>query len=209
METGCPEAKSLPPPPSRNNFCEIISVVLSGVALIVSAVAIHVGLQAGRDAAQIELIAEQYKSCYDLDRWRAEFPEVGHIFALPQWYGQVSAEVAALASAKKVPKEEFLLRERAAALLVFDIYEQTLYQWGQAARAGDGRRVEFLTMYLDYYEKKLLRNPRLRQLWDEGWSDIMENDTKDRYKLRVAKEAPGKAACPLDGAPQAGSPPGR
>lgn len=92
-------------------------------------------------------------------------------------------------------RSRLYLKEHAMALHVCDIYEQTLLQRQLAETAGDKNRFKFLDMLAEYYEQRMLRNPRLRYHWDNGASDMMEETpTRVRYEERVRKAYPDEVA---------------
>ena len=64
-------------------------------------------------------------------------------------------------------------------------YEQTLLQRELAENATVEARLKVLNDLADYYEKRMLRNPRLRYHWDHGGSDMMDRKTRDRYDKNV------------------------
>lgn len=158
------------------------------------------------------LIHDQYELCRDLDKIRVEQPQISHLLALPtkagvsEWanYDLFRANVKAIVSKNRPPtksdggaSDEWLaaaatlyLQEHAVALHVFDIYEQTLLQFGAAESAQDKERTKVLRDLLDYYEQKLLRNPRLRYHWSHGGEDLMDPSTKTRYAANVVAAFP-------------------
>src|SRR5262249_52069064 len=128
---------------------------------------------------------------------RVEHPEMSHMLALPAqsgeepWknYNLLKRSVRRLflhdGSLTEVTRARVYLQEQATALHVCDIYEQTLYQRKLAKQAGDKSRFKVLDMLAEYYEGRLLRNPRLRFHWDNGASDMMEESTLKRYDENV------------------------
>jgi len=83
---------------------------------------------------------------------------------------------------------EAVVRERAIAVRIFELYEQTLYTLKTASEGHDRRRRAFLGEVLAYMEGRLLRNPRLRYLWDCEGGNIcvyFELATRKRYEEQV------------------------
>jgi hypothetical protein len=159
----------------------------------------EVGRALAYSNATQQIIHDQYELCRELDQMRVEHPEVSHVLMLPSaipndpWvnYRKFKGNVRELLSDGKetisaADRSKLLLQEHAVALNVFDIYEQTIYQWEAAAAAKDTQRAEILKMLVDYYEKRMLRNPRLRYHWRNGGSDMMEEvPTRQRYNQHV------------------------
>jgi hypothetical protein len=150
------------------------------------------------DSATQQIVHNQYELCRVLDQLRVEHPEISHMLALPSqdpasppWanYEIFKRKVrSALTAESKTPatdRDKLYLQEHAVALHVFDIYEQTVIQWQAASVAGDQERAEILKMLVDYYEGRMLRNPRLRYHWNHGGSDMLEESTRRRYSANV------------------------
>jgi hypothetical protein len=182
---------------------EVIVGFLSLVAVAISVYALKAQKDLGHETATQTLIHDQYALCRVLDQMRVEFPETSHVLALPAqsgdnvWknYHLFKAGVRKLlvkdgGAATDSDRAKLYLQEHAVALHVFDIYEQTMYQHSLAEEAGDKARAGVLSMLVEYYEKRMLRNPRLRFHWDNGGSDMMETSTRDRYDEKVRKAFP-------------------
>src|SRR4030095_7779208 len=151
------------------------------------------------ETASQTLIHNQYDLCRALDLLRVDHPEVSRMLALPaesdatRWdnYHLFKRHVATILRHKsndnitEADRAELYLQEHATALHVCNIYEQTRLQHDLAIAAKDERRMVDLQMLLDYYEKQMLRNPRLRYHWDHGVSDMMAKPTRKRYEENV------------------------
>jgi hypothetical protein len=177
-------------------------MVGSIVAVVISIYALWMQRQQGHEVSTQTQIHAQYELCRALDQLRVEHPEVSHILALPSltaddtWinYKLFKSHVRSLfsESERQDPGEraKFYLKEHAVALNVFDIYEQTVNQRMLAEKAGDKGRYEMLHALVDYYEKRMLRNPRLRFHWDHGGSDMLEADSRNYFARNVQQAFP-------------------
>jgi hypothetical protein len=99
--------------------------------------------------------------------------------------GRLRLAVCSLGVEETRTRAALYLKEHATALHVCDIYEQTLLQLDLALRARDRRRKKVLSELVDYYERKMLRSPRLRFHWRNGGSDMMEEPTVQRFIAQV------------------------
>jgi hypothetical protein len=192
---------------------ELIAVIASMLAVCVSIYTLKFQRRLEHETSGQTLIHDQYELCRVLDVLRVEHPEVSHILALPTQSGEPWANYELFKSYVRVmlekqgPIEEgtmarLYLQEHATALHVCDIYEQTLYQRELAEAARDRRRFHVLDTLVQYYETRMLRNPRLRYHWDHGTSDMMEQSTRDRYNERVRRaypKDPVDATLPIQG----------
>ena len=187
---------------------DTLSLSVSLVAIIISIYALTFQKRLEHEVSTQTLIHDQYELCRVLDLLRVDHPEVSHMLALPipdatdTWkhYHAFKSQVRHLIEAEgpiaDAARSSLYLKEHATALHVCDIYEQTLYQRQLAETAGDKKRFEVLDMLAQYYETRMLRNPRLRYHWDNGASDMMERSTRARYDVRVRNAYSTDAADP-------------
>lgn len=94
-----------------------------------------------------------------------------------------------------------MLRERALALYIFDVYEHNLYQWRHAMEIGDHERARFFGEVLDYLTGRLLRNPRLLYYWNdpsESLKDQYESWTNEHYARFVLGDKPQEVMQQVD-----------
>ncbi len=169
---------------------ELIAVVLSITALLVSGYALVVGQQQHRDERTTELLHQIYED-WDLMS-SPEFWEVSHLNEVPQTYEPIRDILRSYASELPIQEQRRLyLLERAAAIRIFNAFELTLNQWGRAMAVGDGGRISMLDQEVDYYTQVFLRNPRLLWLWsEEGGHLSMAYDppTVEIYRSRVLED---------------------
>ena len=192
---------------------EILSVVAAFSAIIISVYALKFNRRLEHETSTQTLIHDQYELCRVLDLLRVEHPEVSHILCLPAqerpdtWkrYKHCKELVRRLVEKDdgltEANRARMYLTEHATALDVCNIYEQTLLQRDLAQEANDEKRFKVLDDLAEYYEKRMLRNPRLRFHWDQGASDMMEKKTRDRYDEKVRRaypNDPSDAQSPLD-----------
>jgi hypothetical protein len=176
---------------------------------------IEEGRQLAYDNSTQQIIHAQYGLCREIDQIRLDHPELSHMFELPTtnlanpWTNyQITKEMVSRILLDKIgnrklkaaDKDNIVLKERAVGLRVFDIYEQTILQWQVAEAAKDEKRANLLKSLVEYYEQRMLRNPRLRYHWLHGGSDMMEEATRNRYNQNVGIDLPenGNAIYPSD-----------
>lgn len=180
---------------------EAIGVIVALLALTISSWLQRESIQESTrltySNATQQIIHDQYELCRILDQMRVEHPEISHMMAIPAesntadpWinYRDFKIKVANFIKQSKDPisADQLYLEESAIALHIFDIYEQTLFQWKTSIEAGDSARSIDLKMLINYYEGRMLRNPRLRYHWHHGGSDILEeNPSRKRFKEMV------------------------
>jgi hypothetical protein len=182
-----------------SNGVAILALVFSYLGISAQQKSIEEGRKLAYDNATQQIIHDQYELCRVLDQLRVEHPELSHMLALPAsdpadpWknYRVFKEKVGVVLSEGKntitaADRDKLILQEHAVALHVFDIYEQTVYQWQAAAAVKDNQRAEILKMLVEYYEGRMLRNPRLRYHWNHGGADMLEeNPTRQRYNQFV------------------------
>jgi hypothetical protein len=155
------------------------------------------------ETATQTMIHDQYELCRGLDEMRVATPEMSHMLALPAqaegaetwanyalFKSKVKQHMEAQGKCTESTRSKFYLQEHAVALHICDIYEQTLFQHQLATEARDGQRALILLSLCEYYEKRVLRNPRLRYHWDHGASDMMEESTRKTYDAKVRNAFP-------------------
>jgi hypothetical protein len=181
---------------------EILAVAASFAAIVISVYSLTFKRRLEHETSTQTLIHDQYELCRVLDLLRVEHPEVSHMLALPAqtkretwrnyqvFKNHVRQLIAKGGPVTDAERGRLYLKEHATALHVCDIYEQTLLQRQLAEKAGDKNRFEVLDALAQYYEKRMLRSPRLRFHWDHGASDMVEQSTRDRYDEMV-REHPG------------------
>ncbi len=130
-----------------------------------------------------------YDEFNELSALRLAHPEVSHLFELPESYTALSASVrAAAGTMDESRRQQLLIQERSAAIRVFSMFEQAVYQRTQALRQKDSTRAAFLDEVLGYLTGTLFRNPRLAFLWSREGGNLCghyEAETIEFYEERV------------------------
>ena len=198
--------------PEASVVIDALTMLASAFAVIVSLYALNKQRTQSHEISTQTLIHDQYDLCRALDQIRTEHPELSHILALPAqdggvvWatYEDFRKQVRRLFEDKDrnvAARAAMYLKEHSVALHVFNIYEQTLLQKDLAEKADDKDRIKVLRELTDYYEKHMLRNPRLRYHWKHGGSDMMDGKTRDRYDKYVRQafaDDPTDSKSPID-----------
>ncbi len=147
---------------------EIATILPGALAFAVSVYALHVSRAEARKARDEDTIRNSYDEFEQLGRLRMEHWSASHLLETPDNYALVKHHLAvALAPLTDAAHSRLLLSERAVAIIIFDLFEETCYQHERATRQGDRDRVDFLKTVLDYFTGRLLANPRLRWLWSD------------------------------------------
>jgi hypothetical protein len=170
---------------------EFVSLFMSVVSLTVAGFSFYNAVSTRRDTARSQMIRDAYLTFYELNRLQLQNWQLSHLFAMPDLYARISIEVANWKSLSSEERSELLLKERAIALLIFTIYEQSFYQWKQSRDAGDVRRAGFLSEVLGYFTGRVLRNPRLLYYWcaeGDGLAAYFETETRKHYGDNVVND---------------------
>jgi energy-coupling factor transporter ATP-binding protein EcfA2 len=146
-------------------------------------------VQSLRRAAQISDI---YSTFDALDKTATTNNHVLHLYQSPENYRRVADLVKQGAvNLDKEHQATYLLEERAFADRVFNLFEQTLYEWNEAKRSHDTKGAEFLEKVLDYLTGRLLRNPRLLYFWSPSGGNMSidyEEQTRAYYDQHVLQD---------------------
>ena len=165
------------------------ALVLSIVALLVSVLSTYLTWFSGLDTAKSQAIREAYGTFLELNRLQLSHWQQSHLFAMPEHYHSVKAQVAASIDPGSAQQRiELLLKERALADFLFTLYEAHLYQRRHAEAAGDHERARFLKEVENYLTGRALRNPRLLYYWSPEGGGLFasyESATQEHYKHNV------------------------
>jgi hypothetical protein len=170
-----------------------MTIALSVVALVIAVLSAIYAAIAARNVSNREVtstvIADFYASMRDLTVLQMQEWRLAHLFEVSENYEQVVEPLRRVApSSTTSAVVELRLKERAAALTIFNLYEHTIYQLGKAEEDGDGARTEFLREAADYLTKRLLPNPRLRYLWAKDGGNLeceFEDAARAHYQDNV------------------------
>ena len=165
------------------------ALVLSVVALLVSILSTYLSWFSGRDTAKSQAIREAYGTFLELNRLQLSNWQQSHLFAMPEHYQHVRAQVvASIEPVSEQQRMELLLKERAIADFIFTLYEENRYLRQQAEVAGDQARARFLSEVENYLIGRALRNPRLLYYWSPEGAGLFasfEVATQEHYKNNV------------------------
>lgn len=176
---------------SNSIVLSIVTIVISLLALGISGLSYSQSLSSHKDISGAETIGRQYGFYYEFSRMEVENWQIGHIFALPDWYNESVRQISSsLKSTEPTKRAELLLKERAIARFILTNYEEIFYQWKHAKSVGDTQRAGFLEEVLNYFTGRLLRNPRLLYYWSEDGGKLaadFEPETRKHYEEHVLR----------------------
>ncbi len=143
-----------------------LATTLAGVAVAVSLVAAWVSLHAQREVIRSETVTAVFEGFRRVTELRIASWQVAHVLETPENYERTVAVLrTALADTPPAQVAELLIRERAVAIAVVQIFEESVYQYEHARRLRDRGRIDFLEDVLAYFTERLFLNPRLLWLW--------------------------------------------
>ncbi len=167
------------------------------VAVLASLYSLYNTIKTRQDAAKAQAISDFYSTFYEFDRLHLENWQLSHLFAMPDQYRVVAKQVAGRKKYTDDERTEYALKEKAVARFIFDIFENTIYQWQQANAARDQGRSEFLGEVLEFLANKALRNPRLLSLWQFEIENY-EHSTIEYYRNHVTEDSGNPLTHPAD-----------
>jgi hypothetical protein len=166
----------------------VISLVTSLCAIAVSVWAARVLVRAERQSVSHTAVSDIYGDFRRLTELRLDNWEQTHVLEPPDNYARTKRLLQlALDDFTVRDMAQHLLQERAVAQVVFQLFEQTLYQVKDAHRV-DAAREAFLNAVLNYMTSCLLLNPRMLYLWSAeggGLNADFEQFTKDYYDAHM------------------------
>jgi hypothetical protein len=169
-------------------WLSIAGLGISVMAVLISVWTARAEIRAERESLGAGEVTDIYADWRRITELRLDNWQHTHILEPPANYVRTKALLqAALPEMSEQDVARHLLQERAVALGVFQLFEQTLYQVEHAART-DRRREAFLRDVLDYMTSCLFQNPRLLFLWREdggGLAADFEDSTKAYYAAHV------------------------
>ena len=177
---------------SGASLSDVVAVVTSSLALVVSVASAYYSYQFHRDSTGTQVIAEAYATYYDINNKQAENVDVGHIFVPAEDYARTATLVSrAVGDASPMEVARYQLKEKAMAEYMFTVFEQTIYQHDHAVSVGDGKRAAFLQTVLEYFTGRVLRNPRLLYYWSPAGGNLahyLEAPTRAYYDRWVLND---------------------
>jgi hypothetical protein len=172
---------------------------LSIVALIVSVATAIYAAAVSRSIANREVtnaaITDYYGSMRELTKLQMDEWRLAHLFEVADNYPTIAA---ILRRAAPEPDDVDLVmlrvKERAAALTIFGLYEHVLYQIEEVESDATTVRARFLHDAANYFTQQLLPNPRLRYLWAKDGGNLeceFEENVRAHYRAYVDTSAGG------------------
>jgi hypothetical protein len=134
------------------------------------------------------IIAEFYSSLRELTQIQLDEWRLAHLFEVAENYEAAVQSLRDVAPPDAVTTTELRIKERAAALTIFGLYEHVVYQLNEAGRAGDKLRKAFLVDAADYFTSRLLQNPRLLYLWSLNGGNLeceFEIETREHHRTHI------------------------
>jgi ubiquinone/menaquinone biosynthesis C-methylase UbiE len=171
------------------NITGNLGAIAAILAVAISLVAIYRSRRSELYARYNESVENAYRGFDDLSNLRIEHWEQSHLLELPENYHKTrDALTAALGTLSGERRVEMQVRERAIATRIFTFYEQMVYCL-RAVEPVDQPHALFLVAVFNYFNDRLLANPRLRYLWHERGGNLrayFEQDTITAYEKSAA-----------------------
>jgi hypothetical protein len=176
-----------------------MSIVLSIIALIVSIATAVYAAVVSRSISNREVtntaITDYYASMRELTKLQMDEWRLAHIFEVEANYPRVVKALREIAPEPGSTESVMLgLKERAAALTIFGLYEHVIYQKEEVAADGNSVRARFVDDSAKYFTGRLLVNPRLRYLWSENGGNLQcefENNVRKHYQDGIPAPSDG------------------
>jgi hypothetical protein len=170
-----------------------MDIALSIVALVVS---IGTAIYAGsvlRSVSNREVtntaITDYYASMRELTKLQMDEWRLAHLFEVEDNYTMIIGALRYVANASdEIDLIMLRVKERAAALTIFGLYEHVLYQIEEVEADGDTVRARFLRDAAGYFTQQLLPNPRLQFLWAKSGGNLeceFEENVREHYSRYV------------------------
>jgi hypothetical protein len=167
----------------------ILSIVALVVAVTTAAYAAAIAVRVGHRQITAAVITDFYASMRSLTELQLAEWRLAHLFEVVDNYKSTVAELRAVAPASStVEATELRIKERAAALTTFGLYEHVIYQRNQALRGRDHGRAAFLTDAAAFFTDRLLQNPRLIYMWAPAGGNLgceFEAETRQDYEKHI------------------------
>jgi hypothetical protein len=176
-----------------------MDTALSIVALIVSIAAAIYAASVSRSISNREVtntaITDYYASMRELTKLQMDEWRLAHLFEVVDNYATIAGALQQVASASsEIDLIMLRVKERAAALTIFGLYEHVLYQMEEVEADGDTVRARFLHDAAGYFTQLLLPNPRLRYLWAKDGGNLeceFEENVCAHYRTHVDTSSNG------------------
>jgi hypothetical protein len=169
-----------------------LSVIFAAIALVMSAISIYFSIKVHRDSLNSTIITRAYGTFNEGIKMLLENSFLTHMFVMPKNYPEVKLLIQnSLGKLDVKQSSELILKERALALYAFQIFEHFHYQYKHSVDVKAKERIEFLSIILTYFTRRLLRNPRLLYYWNESGGNLsayFELETIEYYNKEVTEK---------------------
>lgn len=176
---------------------DYISLVIAFIAAGIALFALFETKSQHSDQSYSELIRESYSDFVELTDLQVNNWQVAYLFSLRDRYCEVRNLASLSLDLKTHPHKaaEILLKEQGTADKIFTMFEHAYYQWAHAKNVEDETRTKFLEEVLNYYTRRLLRNPRLIWYWSKDGGNLrkhFEDVVRRYYQSKVITPLKGK-----------------
>jgi ubiquinone/menaquinone biosynthesis C-methylase UbiE len=171
------------------NITGDIGAIAAILAVVISLIAYYRSRRSELYSRYHESVENAYSGFDNLSSLRIEHWEQSHLLELPENYNKTRDSLTtALGMLSDERRVEMQVRERAIATRIFTFYEQVVY-CHRAVGPADQPHAVFLVAVLNYFNDRLLMNPRLRYLWHESGGNLrayFEQETITAYEKSAA-----------------------
>jgi hypothetical protein len=176
-----------------------MSTGLSVIAIVISVLTAVFAAAVSRTISNQDIrsttITDYYGSMRELTKLQMDEWRLAHLFEVEENYIAVADTLRAVAPGPGSVESVMLsLKERAAALTLFGLYEHVIYQLEEVSEDGDTVRARFLADAADYFTNRLLANPRLRYLWASDGGNLQcefEENVRTHYEQYIRQSTDG------------------
>lgn len=169
------------------------------IALVVSIGTAIYAASVGRSISNRQVtntaITDYYASMRELTKLQMDEWRLAHLFEVEDNYATIAGALRQVASeSTEIDLIMLRVKERAAALTIFGLYEHVLYQMEEVEADGDSVRARFLHDAAGYFTQQLLPNPRLRYLWARSGGNLeceFEENVHAHYRANVDTSSAG------------------
>lgn len=156
-----------------STIADSAAAIMALFAVVISVASVFIAKRLHIDASKTNVLEQQYDAFNELAVMRIEHHTLNHLLEVPENYNETLMLVTkALNNPKPEQQAETILKERALAMYIFQIFEHTFYQYTHSIDLEDKAREEFLKEVLEYFTGRLLNNPRLLYFWSEAGGNL-------------------------------------
>jgi hypothetical protein len=167
---------------------DFLTLIVASISLVLAVGSAYLAWENRKRDIPFDVVSKDYERYYEIDRIELEYPHLTHMFVTDDKYEQIKALVRkAAADLNEAKASAYVLQERAVADFILSYYEQNLVLWDNT---GD-KEYQFIKDIIEYFEGRLLRNPRLVWWWQKdhgGLETSYDPDTRSRWLEHVFKK---------------------